>query len=42
MSGTPGSVRRHPPLLGEHTDEVMRELGYAPDEIARLRADGAI
>jgi formyl-CoA transferase len=30
------------PLLGEHTDEVMAELGYAPDQITHLRAVGAI
>jgi len=42
MSETPGSVRRAPPLLGEHTDEVLRELGYAPLEIEKLRADGAV
>ena len=42
MSETPGSVRRAPPLLGEHTDEVLRELDYAPSEIEKLRADGAV
>jgi formyl-CoA transferase len=42
LSDTPGSVRRYPPLLGEHTDEVLRDLGYSDGEIAKLRADGAI
>ena len=27
---------------GEHSDQVLAELGYAPDEIAALRADGVI
>jgi crotonobetainyl-CoA:carnitine CoA-transferase CaiB-like acyl-CoA transferase len=39
---TPASVRRHPPMLGEHTDEVLRELGVADEEIAALRREGAI
>jgi crotonobetainyl-CoA:carnitine CoA-transferase CaiB-like acyl-CoA transferase len=41
LSGTPQQVRRHPPLLGEHTEEVLAEAGIAGAEIARLRQQGA-
>jgi crotonobetainyl-CoA:carnitine CoA-transferase CaiB-like acyl-CoA transferase len=41
LSGTPPQVRRHPPLLGEHTSEVLGELGIGPDEQAQLQAEGA-
>jgi crotonobetainyl-CoA:carnitine CoA-transferase CaiB-like acyl-CoA transferase len=38
---TPARIRRPAPALGEHTDELLAELGYAPEEIAALRASGA-
>lgn len=41
LRGTPQSVRRHAPLLGEHTEEVMGEFGMDPEFIQRLRAEGA-
>lgn len=42
LSATPATVRHAPPLLGQHTDEVLAEFGLGADEIARLRAAGAI
>ena len=41
LSGTPQQVRRHPPLLGEHTAEVLAEMGIDEQERARLEAQGA-
>jgi len=42
LSATPVQYRRAPPLLGEHTDEVLREFGWTDAQRAALRAQGAI
>ncbi len=43
FSATPATLRRAPPLLGEHTDEVLQsQLGYSAEKIAELRTTGAI
>lgn len=42
LSDTPGSVRRLAPSLGEHTDEVLKELGYSQQAIAELRHQGVV
>ena len=39
LSATPGSVKAGPPGKGEHTDEVLRSLGYAPEEIGLIRSE---
>ena len=36
FSRTPTTVRRHPPILGEHTEDVLGEYGYTADDLARL------
>jgi len=41
MSDSPSDVKRSP-LLGEHTDEVLAELGYGADQIAALRTENVI
>lgn len=42
FSRTPVSYRHHPPMLGEHTREVLRGMGMTHSEIDRLAADGVI
>jgi crotonobetainyl-CoA:carnitine CoA-transferase CaiB-like acyl-CoA transferase len=41
MSETPATIDRPAPLVGEHTTEVLREFGFAPDEIERFIASKA-
>jgi crotonobetainyl-CoA:carnitine CoA-transferase CaiB-like acyl-CoA transferase len=42
LRGTPGSVRRSAPMKGQHTEELLAELGYPTDEIAELVEDAAV
>jgi formyl-CoA transferase len=41
LESTPGKITR-PPLVGEHTDEVLSAHGYSPEDLKRLRTTGVI
>jgi crotonobetainyl-CoA:carnitine CoA-transferase CaiB-like acyl-CoA transferase len=42
LSETPGSIRHRAPLPGEHTDEILRELGFSSDAVQRFRATDVV
>src|SRR5262249_16826723 len=42
LSSTPPSIRMRAPMLGEHTDEVIREIGFSDEEIAAFRSNRVV
>jgi alpha-methylacyl-CoA racemase len=42
LGGTPVALRREAPALGQHSDEVLIEAGYAPEDVRALREAGVV
>jgi crotonobetainyl-CoA:carnitine CoA-transferase CaiB-like acyl-CoA transferase len=42
MSETPGAIQCAPPTLGQHTDEILRDVEYSDDDIAQLRSERVV
>lgn len=42
LHATPGRLRKNPPALGEHTAQILDELGFSPAEIEALMRDGVV
>ncbi|MEO0565673.1 MAG: CoA transferase, partial [Chloroflexota bacterium] len=42
FSETPGTIRLAPPIVGEHTDEVLAEIGYSTEDIATFHAEAIV
>ena len=42
LSETPGAIRRRAPLLGEHTEEILGEIGYSADQVKSLRSRSVV
>ena len=42
LDRTPGAIRMPSPLLGQHTDEILRELDYSPEQIKVFREEGIV
>ncbi len=42
LTATPPVVRRPPPTMGQHTDEILAELGRSPAQIAQLHSEGVV
>jgi crotonobetainyl-CoA:carnitine CoA-transferase CaiB-like acyl-CoA transferase len=41
LSKTPAQVRTAPPILGQHTDEILRSLGYTQEDVELARQERA-
>ena len=42
FSLTPGGLDRHPPLLGEHNQEILADLGYSVDQVEKMKENAII
>jgi formyl-CoA transferase len=42
LDGAVPKLRRAPPSIGEHTDEILAEIGYSPAEIGHLRSAAVV
>jgi crotonobetainyl-CoA:carnitine CoA-transferase CaiB-like acyl-CoA transferase len=42
MSATPTRVQRASPALGEHTDDILREVGFDEEQVSALRSGGVV
>lgn len=42
LSDTPGEVRLAPPVLGQHTRDILTTIGYSPEDVRRLAEDGVL
>jgi crotonobetainyl-CoA:carnitine CoA-transferase CaiB-like acyl-CoA transferase len=42
FSNTPGAVLRGAPILGEHTREILAEIGFSAEEIDQLKSEGVV
>jgi len=42
LTATPPTIRQHPPLLGQHNEEILTAAGYNPEQISQLRNKGVI
>jgi crotonobetainyl-CoA:carnitine CoA-transferase CaiB-like acyl-CoA transferase len=42
LSDTPCEIRTPPPLLGEHNEELLKQVGYSESDVAAMRTSGVI